>query len=92
MSYGRRLVASPALVQRLRNVFAEERATAQQQHLEFLAEVAELRGELMEMREILAMMVATSRAQAETDVEDLRRQLEHALSCLTRRDPNTPLH
>jgi hypothetical protein len=91
MDYHRRIILHPAVVQRLRSVLAEERAAAQQQHFEFLAELAALREEVAELRDIMLMITGTLRTSAEQDVAQLRRQLELVLARLERR-PNMPLH
>jgi F0F1-type ATP synthase membrane subunit b/b' len=87
----RRLIIAPALIERFRAALAEERAIAEQQHFEFLAEVAELQAELVELREVMQLIVGTLRVSAEQDVAELRHRLETALARLERK-PNTPLH
>jgi hypothetical protein len=59
---------------------------------EQLRELAELRAEVNELREILALVVGTMRTQAEADVSALRGELERALARLCRRNPDQPLH
>ena len=54
-------------------------------------ELAALRREVDELREILALIVSITRQQAQADVATMRRQLETALVPLERRDPAQPL-
>jgi len=60
-------------------------------HSRNLAELADLRRELAELRDILGIVVKASRETAERDVAALRHQLEVALARVER-DPNKPLH
>ena len=81
-----------ALRGRLRGVLDEAKADLHAMHRRHVAELAELRAELAELRSIFQDVVRTLRVQAETDVATLRRQLETALVRLERRDSAQPLH
>ena len=84
-----RVLLHPAYVERYRAALRQVRQAYADQ---FLGEVAALRAEVQELREILALVVTITRQQAETDVATLRRQLETALVRLAQRDPATPVH
>jgi CHASE1-domain containing sensor protein len=92
MHNSRRVVLHPRYVEALRNTLREARADLHAQQFQFLCEVADLRRELDELREILALIVSITRQQAQADVATMRRQLETALVRLERRDPAQPLH
>jgi len=77
MNNGRRLLCSTA---RIHSLLLRAR------------ELAELRAEVSELREVLLLLVGISREQAEMDVATLRRQLMAILVRLERRDPSQPLH
>jgi hypothetical protein len=87
---GNRILYRPEHVARLRGVLNSAREDLREMHAKHLAELADLRAELGELREILAIVVGVARQQAETDVATLRRQLEYALARLER--PAGPLH
>jgi len=88
----RRIVYTPEHVQRFRNALAEARADLRESHSRFLAEIAELRREVAELRSIMQDVVRASRVKAADDVASLRHELETALARLERRDPALPLH
>jgi hypothetical protein len=84
----RRVLYTPERVHALlRKVRADEGIA----NFETLCELHDLKREVAELRDILGLMVSTLRTQAEADVAQLRRQLEHALTRLERR-PTTSLH
>jgi hypothetical protein len=86
----RRVLYHPDHVARLRSVLAEAKSDLHEMHERHVAELNALRGELDELREILAIVVDAARSQAESNVATLRRQLEYALARLER--PNKSLH
>jgi hypothetical protein len=88
---GRRVLLHPNYIQAMRNTFMREaRADLHQMHFEHLCQLADLRRELTELREVLELVVSVSRQKAETDVATLRQQLETALAKLER--PSGPLN
>jgi len=92
MNSGRRVLYHPEHVAKLRGVLDDAKADLHAMHERRVAELAELRRELDELRSILALVVSVTRQQAEADLASLRRQLETALVRLERRDPAQPLH
>jgi hypothetical protein len=60
-------------------------------HARHVAELAALRNEIDELRDVLQLVVGILRVQAESDVRTLRRQLTAVLARLER-DPAKPLH
>jgi len=93
MGDGRRVVLyHPKYVEGFRVALREARADLVAMHERHLAELADLRAEVAELRSILADVVRLSREKAEGDLVALRRQLETALGRLERRDPAQPLH
>jgi hypothetical protein len=89
---GRRLLVSPERVELIRTALREARADLDEMHARHLAELASLRAEVAELREILALVVSITREQVEADVVSMRRQLETALARIERKPDNTPLH
>jgi len=59
---------------------------------EHQAELASLRAEVDELREVLLLVTTTLRQQAEADVAALRRRLETMRARIEPRDPAKPLH
>jgi hypothetical protein len=55
-------------------------------------EISALMREVAELREIVGDVVTALRQKADSDVGQLRRQLELALVRLCQRDPNKPLN
>jgi hypothetical protein len=70
---------------------AAQQARHLEQYSDLLRELASLKSEIGELREVLGLVVATTRTWAEADVATLRRQLETALARIERR-PDKPLH
>ena len=94
MSTGRRLLVHPhhlAYIAGYNRAMLDARADASVSNFETLCELHDLKREVADLRDILGLMVSTLRTQAEADVAQLRRQLEHALTRLERR-PTTSLH
>lgn len=94
MRDGRRVVYSHEyMLCMLRTLEARASAAVSvvQHNAALMAELADLRDELHELREIMLLVTSTLRQQAECDVAQLRRQLELALARLER-DPRRPLH
>ena len=81
----------PRVIAALRNTLAEAKDDLRDLHHRHLAELADLRAEISELRSILADVVTSLRTQADQDVAALRRQLMIALARL-KRDPQRPLH
>src|SRR5262245_39042358 len=87
MNDGRRVVLyHPRYVEGFRNALREAKADLAAQHLrhqctyaDLLAELTELRDEVRELREIFEAVVRTLRQSTESDVAQLRRELERAL-------------
>jgi uncharacterized protein Yka (UPF0111/DUF47 family) len=93
MDSSRRVVLyHPRYVEGFRAALREARADLAALHFRHLCELQDLRREVDELRSIFEDVVHTLRQQAESDVDQLRRQLMAALVRLQRRDPNTPLH
>jgi hypothetical protein len=89
---GRRVVLyHPRYVEGFRAALMEARADLREMHLQHLCEIANLQGQVAELREVVQLVVSVLRQQAEPDVATLRRQLEIALARLER-DPNRPLN
>lgn len=91
MDSGRRILLHPRYIEGFRVALREARGDLHEMHYRHLCELAALRAEVAELREILSMIVGTLRTQAETDLATLRRQLERALARIER-DPNNLLH
>ena len=88
-SYGRRVLISGSS-----HSFAHGRTqyaalTAEQSAI--VAELADVRDQFIELREVVQLVLTALRRQADVDVVTLRRQLEVALARLER-DPNRPLN
>jgi hypothetical protein len=81
----------PKYVMALRNFLAEAKSDLREMHRRHLAELAQLRVEVAELRAVLALVVSVSRQQAETDIATLRQRLECALARIER-DPAKPLN
>jgi chromosome segregation ATPase len=98
--HGRRILYLPEHFQALLATLAKAKADLSEQHFQHLCELADLnaevrnlRDQVAELREVVSLLVSTRRAEAETDVAQLRAQLTALLGRLERRrDPNTPLH
>jgi hypothetical protein len=86
---GRRLLYTQ---DRVRALVRAMRADAAVSNFETLCELQDLKREIAELREILAMLVATARTEAEGNVARLRHELECVLARLHRRDPRQALH
>jgi len=89
---GRRLLYSPQYVQGFRVALREARTDLHDIHFKHLCELADLRREIAELRDVLHLLVTTLRRQADQDVAQLRRQLETATLARLERDPAKPLH
>jgi len=97
--HGRRIVYLPEHFQALCATLARAKADLSEQHFRHLCAIADqnveieaLRSEVRELREVVALLTAIRREEAEHTVASLRRQLEAVLARLERRDPNQPLH
>jgi len=91
MHSGRPLLYSPQYVHGFRIALREARADLHEMHVRHLCELAGLRHEVNELRDVVQLVVSILRQQAKTDVASLRRQLEVALARLER-DPAAPLN
>jgi hypothetical protein len=88
---GRRLLYSPQFVRGFAVALREAKADLHKMHFKHLCELADLKKEIGELREVMLLVTSTLRQQAETDVATLRAQLERALMRLAHRD-GKPLH
>src|SRR5262245_56448122 len=75
-----------------RDALAAERNLVVAKYEAVVAAFGDLQREVSELREVLQLLVSTSRQQADTDVAKLRRQLEAALMKVAQRDPTRPLN
>jgi len=89
---GRRILYHPQYVRGFANALREARADLDDAHCRHRDELATLRAEVGELRDVVADVVHVMRESAERDVATLRHELELALVRLTRRNPATPLH
>ena len=89
--YRRRLVLHPAYAS-IRAALVEAHADLHEQHANHMRELAALRVEVAELREVLQLVTSVTRQNAEQDVAALRHTLEHAPARLQRRDPGTQVH
>lgn len=81
-----RKLLRPYLAVHVQAFVAEARADLAQLHHENQRELAVVREEVDELRQIMRDVTATLREQADHDVKTLRKQLEMALIKLTPRD------
>ena len=88
---GRRLLVNSERVEVIRIALRAARADLDEMHARHLRELAGLRHEVNELRDVVQLVVSILRQQAKTDVASLRRQLEVALARLER-DPAAPLN
>jgi len=97
--HGRRILYLPEHFEAFRNALAKAKGDLHDQHFQHLCqiaalnvEVAALRAELSELRQVVLLLTTIRRAEAETDVATLRARLLAVLARLERRDPARPLH
>jgi hypothetical protein len=91
---GRPLLYDPRFVQGFRAALMQARADLREMHetqRQHLCDLAELRGQVTALHEVVELVVMALRQQAEVDVSTLRRQLELALACIER-DPKRLLN
>ena len=88
---GRRLLYSSQFVRGFAVALREAKADLHKMHFKHLCELADLKKEIGELREVMLLVTSTLRQQSEADVATLRRQLETALARIER-DPAKPLH
>jgi hypothetical protein len=86
--------ARPLLLHPGFRLLAEARAADERRHFELQCELADLRAEIAELREVMQLLVGMAREQAEGNVAELRKQLEGALLRLAHHEHRSgrPLH